>query len=213
MPMQFLKSYEPRILFFLTLLGCVVSFIGCHDAKIWVLEAAPVLLGIPFIAFYFKKFRFTPLLYRLLFLGSSMLLVGAHYTYSRVPFGLWLQRTFFLKRNHYDRIGHFFQGFVPAILAREVLLRKGVVRHGFWLSFIVVCVCLAFSAYYEVLEWWAVAFKLDNSGDFMGAQGDMYDAQWDMFLAFVGSCMALVFLSEEHDYELSQVVGIKRKQY
>lgn len=209
---QKVKDNEPRILFGLTIIAVIASLCGTYELKIWFLEASPVLIGLPLIAIYIRKFCLTPLLYRLLFFGALMLLMGAHYTYARVPLGFWLQRDFGLKRNNYDRIGHFFQGFVPAILVREILVRKKVVRPGFWLNFIVICVCLAFSAYYELLEWFAVVTGADDSGDFMGSQGDMFDAQWDMFLAFVGSCISLVFLSELHDYQLGQI-GVHRKQY
>ncbi|XP_055328699.1 inner membrane protein YjdF-like [Paramacrobiotus metropolitanus] len=204
-PQSWMELHEPRVLFILTCVAMVVSFIGCAEVKIWFMEAAPVLVAIPFLLLRYRKFRLTPLLYRLMFLHSLILLGGAHYTYAKVPIGFWFQRMFNLKRNHYDRLGHFAQGFVPAILAREVLIRKEAVRKGAWLNGIVICICAACSAYYEIVEWWTAASGADDSGDFMGSQGDIYDAQWDMFLCVVGACCSLVFLSEKHDEQLAKI--------
>ena len=130
------------------------SAVRPHDTFTWLLEVAPILIGVPILVATRRRFPLTPLLYRLLFVHAVILMVGGHYTYAEVPFGFWMRDAFGFARNHYDRIGHLAQGFVPAILAREVLLRRGVVRPGGWLFFLVTCVCLAFSAFYELIEWW-----------------------------------------------------------
>lgn len=182
----------------------VVSAISPHDWITWWLEAAPVLIGIPILLATYRQHRLTPLLYRLIFLHMLVLLLGAHYTYARVPLGFWLQDLFDFSRNHYDRIGHLMQGFMPAILSREILLRTGAVRRGGWLFFIAVSICLAFSAFYEMLEWWS-ALLSDATEDFLGSQGDIWDAQWDMFLALIGALSALLLLRRLHDRHLAAV--------
>lgn len=161
-----------------------------------------MLIGIPILLATCRRHPLTPLLYRLIFLHMLILLLGAHYSYARVPLGFWLQDLFDFSRNHYDRIGHLMQGFMPAILAREILLRSGAVRRGGWLFFIVVSICLAFSAFYEMIEWWT-ALLGDIAQDFLGSQGDIWDAQWDMFLALIGAVSSLLILGRLHDRHLS----------
>ena len=158
------------------LLGAVLlllgwSSIGPYDRFTWFLEVAPVLVGIPILLSTFARFPLTPLLYTLLAVHAAVLIVGGHYTYAEVPLGFWIQDAFGLARNHYDRIGHFVQGFVPAILARELLLRLTPLRVGKWLFFLVVCVCLAFSAFYELVEWWVAAATGSVAEAFLGTQG------------------------------------------
>ena len=154
----------------------------------------------------FSGFRLSPLLYRLLFIHAVILIVGGHYTYARVPAGFWVQDWLDLSRNHYDRLGHLAQGFVPAILVREVLLRSSPLRRGKWLFSLVVCVCLAFSAFYELIEWWAALLGGDSAESFLGTQGDVWDTQWDMFLALIGCISALVLLRRTHDKSMEAVV-------
>jgi len=132
-------------------------------------------------------------------------MIGGHYTYARVPLGFWAQDVFELARNHYDRLGHFAQGFVPAILAREILLRQTPLRPGGWLFLLVVCVCLAISAVYEMLEWWTALLGGVAAAAFLGTQGDVWDTQWDMFLAGVGATSALLLLSRLHDRQLARL--------
>jgi putative membrane protein len=164
-----------------------------------------VLIGAPVLVATFSAFRLSPLLYRLLFLHAVILAVGGHYTYARVPMGFWAADLLDLSRNHYDRIGHFAQGFIPAILAREILLRRSPLRRGKWLFFLVVCVCLAFSAFYELIEWWAALIGGEAAESFLGTQGDVWDTQWDMFLALVGSITAQCLLGRVHDRSMEAI--------
>jgi putative membrane protein len=178
-----------------------------HGYGIWLLEVGPALLALAVLIPTHGRFRFTPLLYRLIFFHACVLTLGAHYTYAEVPLGFWLQDAFGLARNHYDRFGHLVQGFVPALVAREVLLRKSPLVRGKWLFFLVLCVCLAVAALYELIEWWtALAAGGSQVGeDFLGTQGDPWDAQWDMFLCLLGALAALVTLSGLHDRQLSRL--------
>ena len=194
---------EPLVLLILTILALVVSGIRPYERGTWWMEVAPVLIGLPLLIATYRRFPLTPLLYRLLFVHALILMLGGHYTYARVPLGFWVRDLFELSRNHYDRLGHVAQGFVPAILAREVLLRLSVLRPGKWLFFLVVSVCLAFSAFYELVEWWAALLGGEAADSFLGTQGDPWDTQWDMFLALCGAVASLLLLSRLHDTELS----------
>lgn len=186
-------------------LALVFSGINPYDRITWYLEVAPILIGVPILLATGRRFRFTPLAYRLIFIHALILMLGGHYTYARVPLGFWVQDLLGLARNHYDRLGHLAQGFIPAILVREILVRTSPVKPGKWLFFIVVCVCLALSAFYEFIEWWAALVGGIAATDFLGTQGDVWDTQWDMFLAFIGSIFAQVFLAREHDREISEL--------
>ena len=174
-----------------------------HDYFTWFLEVAPILIGAPLLVATYRRFPLTPLLYRLLFLHAVILMVGGHYTYAEVPLGYWMRDAFGFARNHYDRIGHFAQGFVPAILAREVLVRRGVVPRGGWLVFLVTCICLAFSALYELIEWWTALLTGSAATAFLGTQGDPWDTQWDMFLALVGALTSQLALGRIHDRQMA----------
>ncbi len=202
-----LSSREPLVLLALTGLVLVVSGIRPFDRLTWWLEVAPVMIGVPILIATFSRSRLSPLLYRLLFLHALILMVGGHYSYARVPAGFWVQEWFDFSRNHYDRLGHLAQGFIPAILAREILLRWSPVPRGRWLFVLVVCICLAFSAFYELIEWWAALIGGASSESFLGTQGDVWDTQWDMFLALVGALTALFALARAHDRSLKSVVG------
>jgi putative membrane protein len=184
-------------------LALVVSGIQPHDRVTWLLEVAPVLIGAPILLSTYRRFQLTPLLYRLLFLHALILIVGGHYTYAQVPLGFWVQDLLDLGRNHYDRLGHFAQGFIPAILAREILLRTSPLTRGGWLFFLVTCVCLAFSALYELIEWWAAVIGGQAAEAFLGTQGDVWDTQWDMCLALVGAVTSQLLLSRWHDRMLA----------
>ncbi len=196
---------EPLILLGLTALVLLWSGIQPHDRVTWWLEVGPVLIGAPILVRTCKTFPLSPLLYRLLFIHAIILIVGGHYTYARVPVGFWVQDLLDLSRNHYDRLGHLAQGFIPAILTREILLRKSPLKRGKWLFFLSTCVCLAFSAFYELLEWWAAVIGGDSADSFLGTQGDVWDTQWDMFLALLGALSALTFLGNTHDRSMSSV--------
>jgi putative membrane protein len=186
-------------------LALVISGLQPHDRVTWVLEVFPIFIGVPILIATRRRFPLTPLLYILIFIHALILMLGGHYTYARVPLGFWIQDLFDLSRNHYDRIGHFAQGFVPAILAREILLRKTPLRPGGWLFFLVASVCLAFSACYEFFEWWSALIGGSAADAFLGTQGDVWDTQWDMFLALVGALTAQLLLSRLHDRQLTRL--------
>ena len=199
------KQREVQVLLLLTTLALVLSAIAPYDRATWFLEVAPILIGAPLLIVTHKSFPLTPLLYRLLFLHALILILGGHYTYARVPLGTWFQDLFNLSRNHYDRLGHFAQGFVPAILIRELLLRTSPLQPGKWLFILTTATCLAFSALYELFEW-ATALALGPSAtDFLGTQGDQWDTQADMFMALVGALVAQLFLSRWHGRELAKL--------
>jgi putative membrane protein len=185
----------------------ILSGIAPRDRLTWVLEVSPVLIALPILLATYRSFPLTPLLYRLLALHALILMVGGHYTYAEVPVGFWVRDALGLARNHYDRLGHFAQGFVPAIIAREILLRRTPLQRGGWLFFIVVSVCLAISASYELIEWWSAVILGQGADAFLGTQGDPWDTQWDMFLALVGSIVAQLALARVHDRELSRLPG------
>jgi putative membrane protein len=193
---------EPLWLLGLTLAALLWSAIEPFDRATWWLEVAPVLIGIPLLIGTARRFPLTPLLYRLIFLHALILIVGGHYTYAQVPIGFWIRDTFELLRNPWDRLGHLFQGLEPAILARELLLRTSPLQRGGWLFFLVICVCLGFSAFYELLEWWAAVIGGVEADAFLATQGDVWDTQWDMFLALCGALAAQILFGRLHDRQL-----------
>jgi putative membrane protein len=183
----------------------VATAINPYDRITWLMEVAPVLIAGPILVLTYRRFTLTSLLYTLIFLHAIVLIFGGAYTYARVPFGFWLQDLFSLSRNPYDRIGHFMQGFVPALLAREVLLRGGYVAKRRVAAFLALCFAMAISAWYELLEW-AAALVLGQSADaFLGTQGDQWDTQWDLFMCFVGAVLALIGLSRLHDRQIARL--------
>jgi putative membrane protein len=184
------------------LLVLVWSGIGPYDRYTWFLEVAPVLISLPLLGVTYFRFRLTTLVYALIAAHAVILLVGGHYTYARVPLFDWLRDAFGLERNHYDRLGHFAQGFVPAMIAREILLRTTPLKRGRMLFFLVGCVCLAISAAYEVIEWLAAELTGDAAADFLGTQGDPWDTQKDMALAGIGAVTAQLALRRAHDRAL-----------
>ena len=182
-----------------------LSGIGPHDRVTWLLEVAPILIAVPILIATARRFPLTPLAYRLIFVHALILMLGGHYTYAEVPAGFWVQRTLGLARNPYDRVGHFAQGFVPAIAVREVLIRRSPLPPGKWLTFVVLCVCLAISAAYELVEGGAALIGGQGADAFLGTQGDQWDTQWDMFTALVGAAAALLLLSRAHDRQITRV--------
>jgi putative membrane protein len=201
-----MSTREKIILLIVGAVLLTISGIAPYDRATWWMEVAPILIAVPVLLVTGKHFPLTPLAYRLIFLHSLILMVGGHYTYARVPLGFWVQNLLDLSRNHYDRLGHLAQGFVPAIIVRELLLRRSPLRAGKWLFFLVTCVCLAISACYEFIEWWAALLGGEAATDFLGTQGDPWDTQWDMFLAFIGAMAAQLLLSRRHDRELRALV-------
>lgn len=200
---------EPIILLAFWIAALIVSGIHPTDRLTWFMEVLPVLIAIPLLIATHERFPMTPLLYRLIFLHGLILMLGGRYTYAQVPLGFWLQDLFDLSRNHYDRIGHFAQGFVPAILAREILLRTTPLKPGRMLFILVTSVCLAFSALYELIEWWAALAIGADADAFLATQGDVWDTQWDMFLALIGALTAQLLLAHVHDRQLTALSQAK----
>ncbi|HEY9446962.1 MAG TPA: DUF2238 domain-containing protein [Burkholderiales bacterium] len=173
-----------------------------YDRLTWFMEVLPVLLAAPVLAYTRRAFALTPLVYVLVGVHGLILIVGGAYTYARVPAGLQVQEWLGLARNPYDRLGHFAQGFVPAMVARELLLRRFGLPHGKLVVFLVLCICLAVSAFYELIEWWAALLMGQDADQFLGTQGDPWDTQWDMLLALAGAALAQLILAREHDREI-----------
>ncbi|HEV2804904.1 MAG TPA: DUF2238 domain-containing protein [Chthoniobacterales bacterium] len=173
-----------------------------HDRFTWWLEASPGLAGIAVLLATYRRFRFTTLVYTLIALHVCVLCVGGHYTYARVPLFDWLRPLFAWQRNNYDRLGHFMQGFVPAMIAREIIIRLEVLKRQNWLPFVVVSICLAISAFYELIEWWTALLSGSAANDFLGSQGDAWDTQSDMCVALIGAISALILLSALHNRAL-----------
>jgi len=185
----------------------VVSGIRPFDRLTWFMEVAPVLIAVPILMATHRRFPLTKLLYALIFVHALVLILGGAYSYARVPLGFWLQDLLALERNPYDRIGHFMQGFVPAMVAREILFRGSFVTGRKMLAFVSICVALAFSAFYELIEWWSALALGQGAEEFLGTQGDPWDTQADMFLALLGAVTALAALSKFHDRQIASVAG------
>ncbi len=190
----------------------VLSGIRPFDRTTWVLEVFPILLVLPILGATYRRFPLTNLLYLLIFVHALVLMLGGAYTYARVPLGFFLADLLDLSRNPYDKIGHFFQGLVPAIAAREILLRGRFVRGAKMLAFIVICIVLAISAAYELIEWAAALVLGQGADEFLGTQGDPWDTQSDMFLALLGGCTALLVFSAMHDRQLERLLAEKRPE-
>ncbi len=200
----------PRTLLWTTVVvaaGLVWSGLAPFDRLTWYLEIFPIVIVFPLMYVTARRHPLTPLLYILIAFHSLILVLGAHYTYARVPLGFWAQDLFELSRNHYDRIGHIAQGFIPAIAIREIFKRWSPVKHGPWLAFMTVATCLAISASYEFLEWWVAVAAGVAAEDFLATQGDVWDTQWDMFLATCGAIAAIVTLSGVHDRAIAKLVA------
>ena len=189
------------IVFFATLIW---SGFQPKDFVTWVLEVMPALIGFAVLVATRRRFPMTPLAYVLILLHCVILMVGGHYTYAEVPLFDWIRDGFDLQRNNYDKVGHFVQGFVPAIVAREILVRNAIVAGKGWMAFIIVCVCLSISAFYELIEWWVAIFSAEAAEAFLGTQGYIWDTQSDMMYALVGAITALLLLSRLHDKQLER---------
>jgi putative membrane protein len=191
------------IIFFATL---VWSGIHPRDAVTWLLEVMPALIGFTVLAATRRKFPLTRLAYVLILFHCVILMVGGHYTYAEVPLFDWIRDGFDLERNNYDKVGHFVQGLVPAIIAREILVRKAIVAGRGWLAFVIVCICLAISAFYELVEWWVAILSAEAAEAFLGTQGYVWDTQSDMMYALIGAIAALILLSRLHDRQIARIM-------
>lgn len=191
------------LLLLLTIIAAVVSYIGAKETFTWWLEALPVFFGV-LALLIFRNFQFTNFLYIIIFIHFLILLLGAHYTYAEVPGMGWMNDIFGGTRNNYDKIGHFIQGFSPALIAREILIRKKVLNKKSWLFFIVICIVLAISAFYELIEWVISVFSGESGDSFLGTQGYIWDTQTDIFTAMIGGLVALLFFSKLHDRKMNK---------
>lgn len=182
------------------------SVIAPHDLFTWFLEVLPILIVLPMLALTYRRFPLSRLVYVLIAAHAVILMVGGHYTYAEMPLFNWLRDEFHLARNYYDRLGHVAQGFVPAIVVREILLRTSPLQRGKWLFFLVTCVCLAGSACYEFFEWWVALASGSDAVPFLATQGDVWDTQWDMFLALIGAVAAQLLLAQVHDRSMHRAI-------
>jgi putative membrane protein len=196
------------LLFAIFLAVLIWSGIHPHDYFTWMLEVAPALVGVTILLITYKRFELSMLLYVLILIHAIILMVGGKYTYAEVPLFNWLQEKLGTARNSYDGIGHFAQGFIPAILTREILIRKSAIKSGKWLFFLSICVPLAFSAFYELIEWWVAISTGEAADAFLGAQGDPWDTQKDMCLCLIGSIVSLLLLSKAHDRSLAKLQSL-----
>jgi putative membrane protein len=197
----------PALLLVLVAAGVVVSGIGPKDRLTWWLEVAPILLAVPVLVATRRRFPMTPLVYVLVAIHAAVLALGGHHTYAEVPLGFWVRDLLGLARNPYDRLGHLMQGFVPALAAREVLLRTSPLRPGRWLFVLATAVVLSLSAIYELVEWTAALLLGQGADAFLGMQGDPWDTQWDMFLCFLGAMLSQVLLARAQDRQLARLLG------
>jgi len=189
-----MKLHLSLLIFFI--LASIASFIGCKEVFTWFLECIPAFLGVLILILTYKNFKFSDFTYWMILIHCLILIIGGHYTYAEVPLFDWIKNIFHQSRNNYDKVGHFAQGFVPALIIREIFVRKEIVNGRKWLGFIIVSIALAISAFYELIEWF-VSINTGESGDaFLGTQGDIWDTQSDMLTAFIGAIIALVLFSK-----------------
>ena len=207
MPAAFKMKWSKRSLLLLllggTLAALALSGWRPYDRATWLLEVAPVLIALPILFVTRRTYPLTTVLYVLIFAHALVLILGGAYTYARVPVGAWVQQAFDLSRNPYDKLGHFMQGFVPVLVAREILIRGNYARGRRMVAFLCICIALAISAFYELLEWWAALALGQGADEFLGTQGDPWDTQSDMFCAGLGALFALISLSAVHDRQLA----------
>ena len=187
------------------LLALAVSAIRPYDLGTWLLEVLPVLIALPVMFATYRRFPLTTLLYVLIFLHALVLMVGGHYTYARVPLGYWMEHVFSLGRNDYDKIGHFMQGFVPYLVSREILLRRGYLSSRKMTAFLSICVVMFVSSFYELIEWWTALAMGQGATEFLGTQGDPWDTQSDMFMALIGAIVSMFTMTRLHDRQMAQM--------
>ncbi len=193
---------ERKLLLVIVTVALIVSGIAPKDRLTWFLEVVWVIVAIPIIVLNWRRFPLTRLLCWLLVAHALVLIHGGAHTYAETPLGFWLRDTFGFERNPWDRVGHLMQGFVPAILARELMLRCTPLRRGGWLFYLVLAACLSFSAFFELIEWWSALIYGADADAFLATQGDVWDTQWDMFLCLVGATVSLLLWSRVHDRQL-----------
>ena len=194
-----------RIWLFIYFAVFIWSIINPKDMFTWFLEVLPAMIAFMVLTLTYKDFKLTPLVYILILIHCIILMVGGHYTYSEVPFFDFFKEFFNQERNNYDKLGHLAQGFIPAIVAREIIIRKSIITIESWRNFFIICFCLGFSAFYELIEWWVAIVSNEASNDFLGTQGYIWDTQSDMAWALFGSILALIFLRNYHDKQLKKI--------
>jgi putative membrane protein len=194
-----------RIFIILFFIGLIVSGIYPHDYFTWILEVFPGIIGFIVLMFSFKRFRFTDFTYIFILIHCYILFIGGHYTYAEVPLFDWIKELFYQSRNNYDKVGHFAQGFIPAMVVRELFVRLKIVKRGKWLSFLCVCVCLSISACYELFEWFVAVASGQSAEAFLGTQGDNWDTQSDMLFALIGAVCMVVFASGIQDKYINKI--------
>jgi putative membrane protein len=200
-----MKKYWILIIAFFA--GLILSGINPRDYFTWILEIFPAVIGFVVLLLTFKKFRFSDLTYYLILVHCYILFIGGHYTYAEVPLFDWIRDVFHQSRNNYDKVGHFAQGFVPAIITRELFIRLKIVKSGLWLSFLTICVCVAISAFYEFLEWFVAVMSGQSADAFLGTQGYVWDTQSDMLFALIGAVCMIIFMSKFHDKQIKKIIA------
>jgi putative membrane protein len=210
--MRKMMSREKSLILALLVLLLIMALSAIHpyDRTTWFMEVAPIFIALPVIIATYRRFPLSTLLYVLIFIHALVLIAGGHYSYARVPLGFWIEHAFSLGRNPYDKIGHFLQGFVPFLVTREILLRGGFLVSRRMAAFLSVCVAMAISAWYELIEWWSALALGQGADEFLGTQGDPWDTQSDMFFAFIGAIAALSLLTRLHDRMMDRMK--QRKQ-
>jgi putative membrane protein len=199
-----LNKFQLNVLILLWIAALILTGASPHDRLTWLMEIFPVLIVIPILWLSHSRFPLPRYVYGWIFLHGLVLMIGGHYTYAEAPPGFWVRDFLGLTRNHFDRFGHLLQGFVPALVTREVLVRNRVVRHGVWLFFITLTICMAISVTYEFIEWWAALILGQGADAFLGTQGDPWDTQWDMFLATLGAIIAqIVYWKKKREVDRS----------
>ncbi len=198
-----MRKYWILIILFIS--GLTISAINPHDYFTWILEVFPAIIGFLILIFTFKRFTFTYLTYVLILIHCYILFVGGHYTYAEVPLFDWIKEIFHQPRNNYDKVGHFAQGFVPAMIIRELFVRLQVVKKSSWLSFLTVCVCVAISVFYELLEWFVAIVSGQSAESFLGTQGYVWDTQSDMLYAAIGAVCMIIFMSKIQDKQITNI--------
>lgn len=187
------------------LITALWSGYNSFDPVLWWLEAGICIVGVVILVYTYRRFQFTGITYFFILFHLIILLVGAHYSYARVPLFDWLSQVFNWSRNNYDKLGHFAQGFIPAMIARELMIRLEVIKKRSWFPFLVICICLAISAFYELIEWWVALLSSDSAEDFLGMQGYVWDTQSDMFCAMLGAICMLLFFSKIQDKQIDKI--------